>query len=100
MWLTPKPQGNILDVDLEREHPITVLNGSIIPPPGTGNTIKIVVEGQEGETSPDEIGRFKLEVSGKPGDRVRLKVYSRGKLAYDDYQVLPGPVTLILQKGH
>jgi hypothetical protein len=98
-WLTPKLEGSVLEVDLERAHPVTVLNGSLIPTPAAGKTIKILVDGQEGETSPDELGRFKLEVSGKPGDRVRLKVYSEGKLVYDDYQVLPGPVTLSLQKS-
>lgn len=99
-WLTPKLDGNVLDVDLERAHPVTVLNGSLVPPPGTGKAIKILADGQEGETSPDELGRFKLEVSGKPGDRVRLKVYRGGVLVYDDYQVLGGPVTLSLQNNH
>jgi len=98
-WLTPKLEGNVLDVDLERAHPVTFLNGSLVPPPGTAKTIKILVDGQEGESSPDELGRFKLGVNGKPGDRVRVRVYSGGKLVYDDYQVLPGPVTLNLQKG-
>jgi hypothetical protein len=95
-WQTPKLEGNVLDVDLERAHPITVLNGSLVPPPGVGKTIKILVDGQEGETSPDELGRFKINVSGKPGDRIRLEVFSGGKLVYDDYEVLPGPVTLSL----
>jgi hypothetical protein len=97
-WFTPKLGGNVLDVELERAHPVTVLNGSLVPMPGTGQTIKILVDGQEGETSPDALGRFKLSVSGKVGDRVRLKVYKGGELAYDDYQVLPGPVTLSLHK--
>jgi len=98
-WLTPKLDGNVLDVALERAHPITVLAGSLVPPPRTAETIKVLVDGQEGETSPDGLGRFKLNVSGKAGDRVRLRVYSEGKLVYDDYQVLPGPVTLSLQNG-
>jgi hypothetical protein len=96
--MTPKLEGNVLDVELERAHPVTVLNGSLVPPPGAGKAIKIVVDGQDGETSPDELGRFKLNVSGKPGDRVRVKVYDEGKLAYDDFEVLPGPVTLRLKK--
>jgi len=99
-WLTSKPEGNVLDVELESAHPVTVLHGSLVPPPSTGRIVKILVDGQEGETSPDELGRFKLDVGGKAGDRVRLKVYSGGKLVYDDYQVLPGPVTLRLQKDH
>jgi hypothetical protein len=98
-WLTPKLEGNVLDVNLEREHPIIVLNGTLAPSPSTGRTVKILVDGQEGETSPDELGRFKLDVRGRPGDRVRLKVYRGGRLVYDDYQVLPGPVTLSLKKS-
>jgi len=53
-----------------------------------------MVEGQDGDATPDELGRFKLAVSGKPGDRVRIRVYADGKLVYDDFQMLPGPVTL------
>jgi hypothetical protein len=98
-WLTTKLDGNVLDVDLDRAHPTTTLNGSIVPLPDAAKTIKIVVDGQEGDTSPDGLGRFRLNVSGKAGDRVRLKVYSDKKLVYDDYQVLPGPVTLNLQKS-
>jgi hypothetical protein len=98
-WLVPNVKGNVFDVELDTAHPITVLRGSLVPPPGTAETIKILVDGQEGETSPDEIGRFKLDVSGKAGDRIRLRVYNGEKLVYDDYQVLPGPVTLNLQKG-
>jgi len=74
------------------------LTGSIIPPPEKGNAVKIVVEGQKGETSPDELGRFKLDVNGKAGDRVRLQIYVNGKMAYDDFQVLPGPIAVSLVK--
>ncbi len=98
-WLMPKLEGNVLNVDLDRAHPITVLSGSLNPPPGPGKIIKILVAGQEGETSPDEFGRFKLSVNGKAGDRIRLKVYNGRELIYDDYQELPGPVTLSLQNG-
>jgi hypothetical protein len=98
-WLTPKLEGGVLDVDLERAHPATVLIGTLDPPPGAGRSIKILVDGQDGETSPDELGRFKLRVSGKAGDRIRLRVYRDGRMVYDDYQVLPGPVTLSLGNG-
>ncbi|MFZ0312906.1 MAG: serine/threonine-protein kinase [Candidatus Korobacteraceae bacterium] len=76
---------------------ITLL-GSIIPPPEKGNAVKIVVEGQKGETSPDEFGRFKLSVNGNAGDRFRLQIYVNGKMAYDDFQVLPGPIAVSLFK--
>jgi hypothetical protein len=98
-WLTPKLDGNILDGSLERAHPVTTLSGSLVPAPREGSTIKILIDGQDVEAYPDELGRFRLAgVGGKDGDRVRLKVYSSGRLVYDDYQVLPGPVTLLLQR--
>ena len=98
-WQRHKLKTNVLDLPLVRAAlPVTILTGTITPPPGTGKTIKILVEGQKGETSPDDLGRFELSVNGKAGDRVRLRVYSDGKPVYDDYQVLPGPVTLSLHK--
>jgi len=78
---------------------VTLL-GSILPPPEKGNAVKILVEGQNGETSPEELGRFKLNVNGKAGDRVRLQIYVNGKMAYDDFQVLPGPIAVSLFKAN
>jgi hypothetical protein len=87
----------VLDLSLVRAAPpVSLLTGSIVPPPGKGKDIKILVDGQKSEASPDQFGRFELNLNGKDGDRVRLKVYANGKLVYDDYQVLPGPVTLKL----
>jgi hypothetical protein len=98
-WQRHKLKTNVLDLPLVRAAlPVTILTGKISPPPGTGKTIKILVEGQKGETSPDALGRFELGVNGKAGERVRVLVYSDGKPVYDDYQVLPGPVTLSLHK--
>jgi hypothetical protein len=93
-WQTPATNGNVLDVDLEPSRPVTLLTGTIVPLPSDGNNIKILVDGQDSETSPDDLGRFKLSVNGKAGDRVRMKIYENKTLIYDDYQVLPGPVTL------
>jgi len=97
-WLAPKVEGNILDVELEKAHPMLTFIGAIVPPPGPGEAIKILVDGQEGETSADDLGRFKLNVNGKAGDKVRVEVYKGTELIYDDYQVLPGPARLILRK--
>ena len=99
-WQTPKMEDGVLDLDLERAHPVTVLTGSLTPAPSARKTIAILVEGQDGEVSPDDLGRFNLNVNGKAGDRVRVKVYEGQKLIYDDYQVLPGPVTLSLRGKH
>jgi hypothetical protein len=80
---------------LQRAAPI-FLRGRIDPPPVNPKAVRIVVDGQKEETSPDDLGRFELSVNGKAGDRVRLIVYANGKPAYDDFQQLPGPVTLTL----
>ena len=99
-WQIPKLEGNVLDVDLEASHPVTVLSGTFEDPPAAGKKIRILVDGEDGFTSPDELGRFKLSVHGKAGDRVRLRVYDDTKLIFDDFEVLPGPVTLNVQAGH
>ena len=98
-WLTPRVEGNVLNVDLDSTPETTALTGSLVPPPEKGHKIQIVVDGQEGTASSDELGRFKLLVNGRPGDRVRVKVYEDGKMVYDDYQVLPGPATLLLDEA-
>ena len=96
-WQRHKLKGNVVDLPLVRAaQPVTLLTGSIIPLPEKGNAVKILVDGQKGETSPDEFGRFELNVNGKDGDRVRLKVYEGGKLVKDDYYIIPGPATVKL----
>ena len=51
------------------------------PPPIDGKKIKILVDGQGSETSPDDLGRFKIRVNGKAGDRVRMKIYENTTLS-------------------
>lgn len=95
-----KLAGHVVDLPLERAHPKTVLRGSIVLPlPRKGSDINILVESGQGEpVHPDKFGRFELTVEGKDGDSVRLKVFADGKSLYDDYQTLPGPVTIQLHK--
>ena len=96
-WQVHQLTGNVLELALMRAaSPVTILTGTISPPPGNGQSVRIFVEGQKSETSADDLGRFELSVNGKPGDRVVVKVYVNGKEVYDDFQVLPGPVTLSL----
>jgi hypothetical protein len=96
-WQEEQLHGHTLDLSLQRATaPVTVLTGSLSPPPAQAGDIKILVEGQKGETSPDEYGRFELRVDGKPGDRVRLKVFRGKDLLKDDYYVLPGPAEISL----
>jgi hypothetical protein len=100
-WLSHKLKGNVLDLPLARlAQPVTLLTGVILPPPQKGRVVKVLVDGQRGETSPDEFGRFELNVNGKDGDRVRLRVYEDGMLIKDDYYVVPGPVTIKLELPH
>ena len=56
----------------------------------------MIVDGQPGEGKVDELGRFDLEVNGKDGDKIRLRVYAKGKLLFDRDETVPGPLTLSL----
>ncbi len=94
-WQRHKIQWKAFDLALERAGPaVTTLRGSIMAPPGKAKNLRVVVEGQKAEGKPDDFGRFEMQVQGKVGDQVRLRVYSGQKNVYDDYQTLPGPVTL------
>ncbi|MGC2400947.1 MAG: hypothetical protein WA510_14235 [Acidobacteriaceae bacterium] len=97
-WVTPEVAGSVLNVTLEKEHPVIDLTGTVMPLPRAGKKITILVDGQKGEASPDQFGRFKLTVNGKAGDTVRVMVYQDGKLSYYDDEQLPGPITLKLHK--
>jgi hypothetical protein len=94
-WLRGEVRGKVLDIALERAHlPLVLLHGTLMPAPARGEELKIIVEGQPHEALADEFGRFEIPVNGNRGDRIRLRVYAKGKIVYDDYQTLPGPVTL------
>jgi hypothetical protein len=84
--ITRSAMGNVADITLIRAHYVTVLRGSVYPLPA-GKELIVKVEGQDGETTVDKYGEFKLPVKGKDGDRVRVHVFSNGELVYDDYQV-------------
>ena len=101
-WYSQRPHPpattDALTLTAHADNSDVTLIGSIMPPPKKGEVVKIMVEGQKSMTSPDDWGRFKLPLNGKAGDRIRLQVYVNGKMTYDDFQVLPGPVTLSLFK--
>lgn len=102
-WVPVKLDGSAVNLDLKKSHPTTVLTGSVAPPSIPGKSIRIVVDGQEGETAPDAYGRFRITVDGNPGDTVRLKVFTDDVLAKMDDYVLPGPVNIVLDqssRGH
>jgi hypothetical protein len=87
----------VLDVTLQpAPPPVTRLTGSIVPPPKDWASLSMMVDGQPGEGKVDKLGRFDFQVNGKAGDTIRLKIYDGTQLVYDDYQTLPGPLTLTL----
>ncbi len=96
-WQPYQITGSVIEISLVKAHHETLLRGTVEPLPA-GKTITVKAEGQDGEAQVDKYGEFKLLVNGKDGDRVRVRVFSDGKLVYDDYQVLPGPATLKPQK--
>ena len=75
----------------------TRLSGSIVPVPKAGRSVKIVVDGEKGDGITNELGQFAFPVKGRDGDTVRLKIYVDGTLLYDDYAMLPGPLTISLR---
>lgn len=100
-WQRHKLRGSVLELLLERNaRPVTHLAGSIVPPPPNWKELRLIVDGQTSEGKVNDLGRFGLDVNGKDGDRVRLKIYAGQEVVYDDFQVLPGPVTLRLHNPH
>jgi hypothetical protein len=92
-WLTPAVEGNVLTVELEKTHPMTVQMATLVPPPPMGKDVQIRVGGQKVETSFDELGGFSFTVSGKSGDRVLVEVFVDRKLAGSEHEVLgPRPI--------
>jgi hypothetical protein len=96
-WQSQKLVSNVLNLALARATPlVTHFTGSIVPPPKNWTNINIRVDGSSSEGKVDDLGRFDFPVAGKDGERIRLKIYVDTALEYDDYQTLPGPVTLNL----
>jgi hypothetical protein len=94
-WLTPAVEGNVLTVQLEKEHSTTVQMATLVPPPPRGRDIQIRVEGQKVDTSFDELGGFSFTVSGKTGDRVLVEVFVDQTLAGSTYEVIgPHPINV------
>lgn len=90
-------KSRVIDLVLERSHPTSMLTGTVVPAPGTARTVTVFTDGDGGEGKADEFGRFRFSVKGKAGEQVRMKIYVDGKIAYDDYQTLPGPVTISIR---
>lgn len=98
-WQRLELKGTVLDVTLQpAPPPVTHLTGSIVPPPQDWAKLRLMVDGQSVEGKVDELGRFDFQVSGKDGDTIRLKIYDDTKLVLDNFQTLPGPLSLTLNK--
>jgi hypothetical protein len=99
-WQQHKLRSTVLELPLEPAGiPLTRLTGTLVPLPKNWKRLRVVVEGQASEGSVDELGRFELSVSGREGDSIRLRVFDGNRQVYDDYQTLPGPVTIKLPIG-
>ena len=66
--------------------PETVLKGKIVPAPGKEQRVKVLIQGEHGDTVPDRYGRFQFVIHKKLGEIVRVTVCASGKRIYDDYQ--------------
>jgi hypothetical protein len=99
VWQRQTQREDTLELSLAPEHPQTFLNGSISPAP-TGKKIRMTIEGQDSatDTSPDDLGRFKISVEGRDGEQVRLRVFEGDRLVFDDYETLPGPISIHLRE--
>jgi hypothetical protein len=85
-------------IDVDKDNPETTLRGQVDPPPRLGQVVKVLVEGESGEVTPDQFGRFRTIVHRKVGDRIRIQVYVDSQQVYDEYQLVPGPnesITLV-----
>jgi hypothetical protein len=70
-WQEDQVKGNVVDLALVRATLImTVLTGTISPPPDPSKIIKTLADGQRSETSPDEFGRFELNVAALRSKKV------------------------------
>ncbi len=93
-WQDVMVKESVIELPVKRAKPLSRLTGAIVPVPRQGNEIRLFVDGGLGEGRPDSLGRFDFPVRAQQGERIRLKVYVSGQLRYDEYQTLPGPVTL------
>lgn len=94
-WQRHKILRNVLELPLSPAPlPQLVLKGTVEPAPGPKTRMRVVVEGQNGTAVVDDVGRFEITITGQQADRVRLRVFAGSRMVYDDFQQLPGPVTL------
>jgi hypothetical protein len=75
-------------IDLNLVPAETVLKGKIVPAPRKGQMVKVLVQGEDGEKTPDGYGRFEFLVHKDLGEQVRVDVCTDGQRVYDDYVAL------------
>jgi hypothetical protein len=76
----------------------TVFRGQLMPVPQKGKKVKVTIDGEPTEATPDEYGRFEITVHGKYDGNVRVHVWVDGVEKYDDFQQLLGPANILLHK--
>jgi hypothetical protein len=100
--------GKVVGSNLRPTGAVSQLGRQAITPPGSQKTICSMQRRQHGrhfdlkrasqtqERRPQIKTTIALEVNGKEGDVVRVRVVSGRALLYDENQALPGPLTIKL----
>jgi hypothetical protein len=76
---------------------VSELRGSLRD--GSGRPVRnatLTIEGGIARGQSNELGEFGFQVPRAPGTQVRLTIWSNGRMRFDDYVTLPGPMTLTL----
>ena len=68
---------------------------SITNKPISGATVKII--GEENFAITSESGEFEFEINFSEGQAVRMRVWKKNHVGYDNYIRLPGPITILFR---
>ena len=85
-------------IDLILKPPETVLRGKIVPAPSKNQVVKVLVQGEDGEQTPDSFGGFRFLVHKDLEEQVRVNVCADGQRVYDDYLTLTNKEVSILTR--
>ncbi len=81
--------GTVVTMLLDEDRAETLFRGQVEPPPRFGQIVRVLVEGEQSDATPDQFGRFQLSIHHRVGDQIRIQVYSEGRQVYDEYQIVP-----------
>ena len=75
-----------IDLNLTKAPPLEVtLRGRLTPVPSGARAVRVLVEGEDGESLPDRFGRFRTIVHKKIGEMVGINVCASGRSIYNNY---------------